>query len=510
MIPIESRHYVTISDPAEQAAEWALCENSPAYFIGAYCWVFNATDESWIPFELWPAQSWAIMQILSRKLIVILKARQLGFTWLILGFCLWLMLFRPAATIGIFSRTETDAAELLGVRLKGMYERLPDWMRARAVLTDNAARWVLSNGSSAAAFATTGGRQYTFSFILADEADFQPDLPEFMRAVKPTIDAGGRMVLLSTADKGDPASLFKMIYRAAKQKANEWLSLFLPWTARPGRDLAWYRAQKRDALANTGTLDDVHQEYPATDTQALAPRVLGKRIPGTWLEQCYVWMDPLIDEDAPSVPGLRIYVKPQLGRRYCIGLDPAEGNPTSDDSGCTVTDLLSGEEVASFRGKYQPSTFAEYADQLGRYYNDAGVMPERNNHGHAVIGWLKDNSKLKVLPGHDGNPGWLSSSLGKSLLYNAAADAFKDKQTLLHSFDTYTQLASIEGSTLRAPEGFLDDLADSYALAEVGRAAMLKDKSNIKVIAGAVSLFNDRRRKDIGGRGGSKSKRFSR
>jgi hypothetical protein len=36
---------------------------------------------------------------------------------------------------------------------------------------------------------------------------------------------------------------------------------------------------------------------------------------------------------------------------------------------------------------------------------------------------------------------------------------------VLHSFDTFSQLASIEGSTLRAPEGEADDRADAYALA---------------------------------------------
>ena len=36
------------------------------------------------------------------------------------------------------------------------------------------------------------------------------------------------------------------------------------------------------------------------------------------------------------------------------------------------------------------------------------------------------------------------------------------------SFSAYVQLASIEGDTLRAPEGQHDDLADAYVLALVG------------------------------------------
>lgn len=493
---IEGRQYNPPSDPDAQAAEWALCAESPIYFIAAYCWVFNATEEAWIPFDLWPAQAWSIAQLMEHRLVIILKARQLGFTWLILGYALWQMLFRPVATIGIFSRTETDAGDLLDFRLKGMYHRLPAWMRSRGIVSDNMSRWELSNGSIAMAFPTTGGRQYTFSLILADEADFQPDLPSFMRAVKPTVDAGGAMVLLSTSDKGAPGSLFKQIYRAAKQGLNEWRNLFLPWFARPGRTADWYAAQKRDVLANTGALDDLHQEYPATDTEALAPRSLDKRIPSVWIEPCYLELPALVDEAAPAIEQLVIYQLPEVGRLYAIGVDPAEGNPTSDDSALTVQDVATGEEVAVLSGKFQPSVIAGHADTVGKYYNNAGVMVERNNHGHAVLLWLEEHSKLRVLSGRDDKPGWLSSALGKTLLYNELADYFRDNaregNKLLHSFATYTQLASIEGSSLRAPDGEHDDRADSYGLANVGRLAMLTDTSNFAKMPKAVNLYNSR------------------
>lgn len=467
---IDPRHYSPPTEAEEQAAEWALCAESPIYFIAAYCWVFNANDEAWIPFDLWPAQQWALVQLTQHRLVVILKARQLGFTWLILGYALWQMLFHSAATIGIFSRTETDAGDLLSFRLKGMYERLPAFMRARSVLTDNVARWELSNGSIAMAFPTTGGRGQTFSFVLSDEADFQPDFAAFMRAVKPTIDAGGAMVLLSTSDKGDPGSPFKQIYRAAKQRLNEWRNLFLPWHARPGRTLTWYEAQKRDTLANTTSLDDVHQEYPATDTEALAPRSLDKRIPSIWIEACYVEETGFLPDDAPAIPGLVIFRRPVSGQRYVIGVDPAEGNPTSDDSALTVMERLTGEEVAALAGKFQPQVIADHAYAVGKYFNNADVLVERNNHGHAVILRLMYQDVLRILEGLDGRPGWLSMALGKTLMYDGLANAFREKSTTLHSFPTYTQIAAIEGGTLRGPAGIHDDRADGYGLANLARS----------------------------------------
>ena len=131
-------------------------------------------------------------------------------------------------------------------------------------------------------------------------------------------------------------------------------------------------------------------------------------------------------------------------------------------------------------GKFEPEVFAAHIDTVGMWFNRATVMVERNNHGHAVLLWLEEHSKLRRLDGHDEKTGWLSSKLGKTLLYNEMADCFRDKSTTLHSFDTYTQLASIEGATLRAPEGDHDDRADSYALAHAGRAAMMLNTSAMK------------------------------
>lgn len=423
-----------------------------------------------MPFGLWQAQYVTLTTLAEHRLVIILKARQLGLSWLVLSYALWTMLFRPAATVLLFSKRDEEAIELLDFRLKGVYARLPTWMQARAVVEDSKHVWRLSNGSAAQAFPTTGGRSYTGSLVIVDEADFVPDLDGLLNAVKPTVDAGGQLVMLSTADKSRPQSAFKRIYQGAKERLTHWASVFLSWSARPGRDSAWYAEVKADVLARTGSLDDLWQEYPATDTEALSPRTLDKRLAPGWLEQCYQRQEPLtaLPPDAPSLPGLCVYRLPEPGHRYVVGVDPAEGNPTSDDSALTVLDAGSGEEVATLAGKFQPSTLAAHADSLGMWYYRAGVMVERNNHGHAVLLWLKDHSKLRRLPGFDGREGWHSTSKGKALLYDTTADAFRNRETTVHSFATYIQLASIEGSTLRAPEGEHDDRADGYALALVG------------------------------------------
>jgi hypothetical protein len=350
-----------------------------------------------------------------------------------------------------------------------MYARLPSFLRVRAVVNDNEHEWALSNGSVVRAFPTSAGDSYTATLAIVDEADLVPDLNRLMRAVKPTIDGGGRMILLSRSNKREPQSEFKRIYRAARENVNGWCAVFLPWHSRPSRDAVWYEAQRNDILRRTGSLDDLHEQYPATDVEALAPRALDKRIAPQWLEQCYVASSQYaVANHAPPIPALRVY-QGQIGDvEYVLAADPAEGNPTSDPSALTVLRRDTGEQVAELAGQYEPSTFAAHIDAIGRWYR-AAVLVERNNHGHAVLLWLRDHSALTLLCGNDGREGWQTNTNSKALMYSVAASAFRDRETMIHSFETLTQLQSIEGSTLSAPSGEHDDQATCYALALVAR-----------------------------------------
>ncbi len=446
--------------------EWLKCSRSPAYFLHNYVLIENANDRAWVRFHLWPAQHDVLQRLMTERQFIALKARQLGITWLTIGYALWLMIFRPSATILLFSLRDTEAKELLR-RVRGMYERLPGWCKCRSVNVNSSHEWALSNGSRAMAFPTTGGRSYTGSLAVIDESDLLPNLADFLNAVKPTIDAGGQMVLISTVDKKRPLSAFKEIFRAAEKGENAYSPIFLPWSARPDRDQAWYDRIAADMRSMGNGDDDLFQEYPATVEQALAPLQKDKRFPFAWLEAVSTDIQP-IGGTGPALPGLLVFHRPVGGRHYCIGADSAEGNPNSDDSVATVVDAQTWGLVAILVGKVEPSVFAGYIDQLGTYYNSAPCMPERNNHGHATIQKLRDNGQTAILLGYDDKPGWASNVKGKKLLYDLAAEVIQQKATSIPDQETRLQLASIEASTLRAPTGLHDDYADAFCLALAG------------------------------------------
>lgn len=453
-------------------AELLTCAESPAYFTHHYVQILDATAGAWIPFHLWPTQRAVLRTLQTQPLVVLLKARQLGMTWGLLSYALWRMLFRPAATVLLFSRRQEEAWHLLE-RLRGLYMHLPAWCQASPIVTDNSGLWRLGNGSEARAFPTSAGDSYTATLAIADEFDLVEDQDRLLGAVKPTIDGGGQLFLLSRVDKRRPTTAFKRIYAAAKAGTNGWTPVFLPWHARPSRDSAWYAAQQADIYARTGSLDDLYEQYPASDQEALAPRSLDKRLPGDWLRACYAEGTPIDDDQAPPLGAvLTVYEAPLGYHQYVIGADPAEGNPTSDTSAAIVVDRATGDEVATLGGQLEPTTFAHDLALVSAYYHAAPVLPERNNHGHALIAALH-GAGVPVLPGTDGRAGWLTTAASKARLYdNLAAElreAAKSEDTRIRSLLVYLELSSIEGSTLRAPDGTHDDWAVAYALAQQAR-----------------------------------------
>lgn len=504
-----------MTDPEEMKLEIARCYKSPSYFITNYCMIYDSVTLEWIPFKLWTGQKETLAEIHNHQLVVILKARQLGISWLALAYALWSMLFRPIARVSIFSRREEESSYLMGKeRLRGIFENLPAWLRSGYVsTTDRTLHWVLNGGSSVRAFSTSSGDGYVSTLAIVDEADLSPDLNTLMRSVKPTIDNGGKMIMLSRSNKEQPDSEFKRTYAGAKEGSNPWHPVFLPWYAHPARSLLWYEAQKQDIQSRTGGLDDLHEQYPETDDQALASKQLSKRIPSFWLEAVYERKAPIVSGRVPSIPGLTVYALPTNSGRYVLGADPAEGNPNSDDSACTVVEIQTGEEVACLVGKIEPAVFANYVSQVSAFYNYCPAMVERNNHGHSVIQWMEEHSRrTRLLLGHDADShkkdkksrtkrkglkfGWLSSTLGKTILYTTCANYIRDcagvedstmpKRYLIHSELTKSQLVSIESSSLSAPNGFHDDRADSFALAICGRKQVRDAGEASVMVAGSM------------------------
>lgn len=421
------------------------CGRSPHYFIHHYCQLYHPPGRRWIPFQLWPAQSEALATIIGSRLVAILKARQLGLTWLVVAFALWQMIFRPGSVILFFSRRDHEASQLIE-RLRGMHQRLPVWLQA-SLAADKEHEFTFAQlGSVAHSFSTTkhSGRSFAASLAIIDEADFIPWIRQLLVAVKPTVDAGGRLVAISTANKETPQSEFKRIWKAGHGGESQYQAVFLPWSAHPDRDRAWYRAQAGDFAP-----DDLHQEYPATPEQALSPRRASARFDPDHLAQCHQPAPPIPDSPPVPVPGLVVYEAPKPGGQYVISADPAEGDPNSDPSAAIVWDGPASTEVAHLWGRFEPTAFSSYLGHLAQWYQGAVICVERNNHGHAVHVALKAADVYHPLyrSPFDSKDGWLSNLKYKTLAVDHAAQVFQTGGCVIRTPAVIAELSGIQAST---------------------------------------------------------------
>jgi hypothetical protein len=443
------------------------CTTNPVYFIDEFCWIEDKVQRGWVRFKLWEEQKEAVKTIATNRQVIILKARQLGLTWLTVCYALWMMLFRQGSGILLFSRRENEAAELLE-RMRGVHGRLPESLQAEVTVDNEQELGMGKIGSWARCFPSTkhSGRAHSATMAIVDEADFIPDLRMLLNAVKPTIDGGGRLVLISTANKENRNSAYKRIWHGAVKGMNGYRQVFLPWNARPDRDQAWYGRQTADY-----ELDDLYQEYPANPEQALSGRRSSKRFQTEWVTRCAGsrhQRDGIAGGRIGNSPGLRVpgytaYAAPKKGLRYLVSADPAEGNPGSDPSAAVVLDAESWEEVGVIYGLYEPDIFAGYLVQVGRHYNEARILVERNNHGHAVLLALEyaGYGNLYVSP-MDKKAGWLSNRRDKVLAVDHAAQVMREGACRINHEGTLAELAVLEAGTLKAPEGAHDDLAMAF------------------------------------------------
>lgn len=250
-------------------AEEAYCRAHPDYFVERHCNIEDKDSATLlVPFRLWPMQRQALLELHEHRLNIILKARQLGITWLALAYAAYVLRFTPGSTVVALSRTEEEAKELVrraGVLLGNMPALLretpwegPTWRASAmsAVVSHPDGRESVLKAFPAAMGAS---RSFTANLVILDEWAFQQFAREIWTAAFPTINrpTGGKVIGLSTIRRG---TLFEDLWTAEDTGFHK---IFLPWQADPRRTPAWYE-QSCKALG-----DLVLSEYPATPEEAL-------------------------------------------------------------------------------------------------------------------------------------------------------------------------------------------------------------------------------------------------
>lgn len=459
---------------AEQAAqvEYDRCERSCHYFINNHAIIEDVQGHGdgsgKMPFKLWEAQSDLLTTIMQSPRVVVLKARQLGISWLICVYCLWRCLFRRGQTILFFSQGEDEASELLG-RVLSVFEEIAPALAAKLpkLIKSNSTLLEWDNGSRIKSMPATqkAGRGLTASLVVMDEAAWAMWAEQLYVAANATVADKGEIIICSTAN--GMGNFFHKIWQIAAKGAERFVAAFLPWHARPDRDQAFYDQQ---IAASTDPMM-VKQEFPATPDEAFIASGRA-RFPAEWVRSQDANVRPgLPVEEWPATlggcPGLTVYEVPVYGRQYAIAADVAEGLEHGDYSVGVVFDVESRAEVAFIRGKWEPDTFADYLVTLGTAYNYAFVTPERNNHGHAVLAALRAAGYDPIGCGPDKKQGWHSNTKTKPATIDLLAAALRDGAITIRSQATLDELLIyrvFDNGKTGAPEGEHDDCVMAWAV----------------------------------------------
>lgn len=259
--------------------EKKFIKNNCEYFIDEYGWVYDKdVPEGKSRFNLWTEQKRVLEEVQDNRLNIILKARQLGITWLCLWYALWNLLHIFGYEVVALSKKEDDAKELIN-RLEFMLEQLPSWLiieKKNAPKDYNGLMWestalevIIHHPSGENArfksftAAKDSGRSFTASLVLLDEWAFQQWAEEIWTAAYPTINrpTGGKVIGLSTAKRN---TLFQNIWNNAEDYGFH--SIFLAWWADPRRTPEWYEQTKKALSKNKKYM----REYPATPEEAFS------------------------------------------------------------------------------------------------------------------------------------------------------------------------------------------------------------------------------------------------
>jgi len=223
-----------------------------------------ADSQGIAPFRLWDGQKKALATMEHDRLAVFLKARQLGISWVVCGFSLWSALTFPNQTVLAYSQGQLEANELIR-RVSFLYHHHRRKADLPALTTDNTGLLEWDNGSRMRSLAATrkAGRSFTASIAILDEWAFMAWPRQTLAAVKPTIDAGGKLFIISSAD--GQGSAYHQFWQHAVSGLNGYKAIFLPWFAHPDRGSDW-RDQK--IVEASGDTASVLREYPANDIEA--------------------------------------------------------------------------------------------------------------------------------------------------------------------------------------------------------------------------------------------------
>lgn len=399
---------VTLESKKEQAIqelEWRKINSDFAYFVDTYCMMWRKEGGEPVDFRLWEFQWDAAKRMQHKRYLIVLKARQMGLSWLASAYVLWKVMTKRnfhAYYTSIGLREVQEQME----RIRFIFNNLPQWIQSRALLgargcKDNDSLIEFDNGSAihATASGKASGHGAAPGLIICDEWARVDDAEKKWRALKPAAGKNTQIFLISTSD--GTTNHFASMWFGAVAKENGFFPLFYAATQHPDYSEEYLAEQKRDFA---GDMQGYHEAFPLKPEDAFlsasrsvfdAERIFQWK---TYIRDNkifpkvgYIDFDGKTREFVEQEVGYWMLFKyPEPGHYYTMGCDVSLGmTANADYSAFVVLDSFTNEVVCLFRAKIRPEEYSDPILQTALFYNEAWVCVEANIASESIIDDLK-------------------------------------------------------------------------------------------------------------------------
>lgn len=451
-------------------------------------------DGRYVPLDI---SNRPVQQILVKKVVecletgkpirfIILKARQQGVSTIIEALIYWWTTTHKGQTSKVIAHN-ADTSLYLYEMFRTYYENSYVNFKPTAKYNsrdglvfddDNSNRGLKSQIDTATAENTGTGRGQTLQWLHASEVSLWPNGQEIVAGLMQAVPLLPNTAIFLESTANGIGDYFHTTWQAAKRGDSIFEPLFFPWTMDPEYyieppkffkmnadekklkrefklSLGQVYWRRKKLMEFVGDEKRFYQEYPLTDSEAFiasgSPRFDISKLmeyeanaydPQTY--EIYERPNPKtklpeivhkIEQNAP----LKVWLQPQINHDYVIGADVSEGIG-EDFSVATVMDRSTHQTVARFRGDIEPADFGEYLSFIGKWYNNALIGVEINNHGLTTVQRLRDVGYSNIYrrelgideryEEYSSKLGWKTDIRTKPLMIDGLAEAISTKQII--------------------------------------------------------------------------------
>lgn len=448
--------------------------DDPRYYLENFCKIKGKEGKGLEPFILKPAQLDIFNVVQRHNRVIIMKARQIGFSTAITGFLYHKTITSEGVTSAIVGYNNDLTAELLD-KIKTFYSTTPNNLKPKIHYNSKFEISFPASDSKILVLPSTEnvGRGYTIHNALLTEVPFWEKAEEKLVTLEASVPITGKIIIESS-----PGAVGDYFHRMWVSQ-NDYVKKEYGW---------WWNYTEeeietiRKRMNNPRKFNNNYAlEFLISGRAVFTQEAINLQRKRVLKVGDSVKLDDGTEHIVREEEGFRIYKPPQPGHFYVVGADCSEGVTGGDYAVAVIIDRTSGEEVGFWRGHIAPDKFGKVLNKWGRHYNNALMVVEAEAHGNVVLNILKQllYPSLYFRPARFdtiGNPwsdklGWKTTKVTRPILIDEFEQMTREDNITLHSKETIDEMNVFiynDANNMVAMESYHDDCIFATAIALQG------------------------------------------